>query len=371
MMMRSAGSDREGKRPGAAPRRHTRIIPFLAAAGSTASLLSCAALLIAAPPAATPAAAHPAEKQDEKNKENQATALLRRMVEAEIKHAFLAREATLTADGRGTEQWVKRDPRRGLRRESIRPPGTVWIDNYKHAYRLNLRDNTVIESESMLPRPEGQRVKDFFRRRFKGQLLLKAEVVGEDRVAGRTADIVAITGPATTRRFWIDRGTGLRLKTEEYNKDGRLLSSSYYASLDLKPRFSDDDFRPPADARLIREARRRFPNLPAAEKAGVRVRTPRWVPEGYTLRVVEVLRDGETTALRYSNSIDAFSLSQFNPGKVPDRLKKHLNEDGDSGSFLPFPRGQRGYVWRDGGTTFLLISTLSDEQVKRLAESIK
>ncbi|HVK03849.1 MAG TPA: sigma-E factor regulatory protein RseB domain-containing protein [Armatimonadaceae bacterium] len=307
-----------------------------------------------------------AKEEKDASKEDRAVRLLRRMVLAEMRKAFVAREATLNADGRGTEQWVKRDPRRGIRRESIRPPGMIWIDNYRRSYRINTRENRVVESDSLLPRPDGARVQEFLHR-FTGQLITP-EVVGEDRVAGRSAHIVAVTGPATVRRFWIDKKTGLRLKTEEYNRSGKLLSSSSYSSVDLSPKFTEEDFRPPPDMRVVKDNRRRFDSLQAAEKAGVKVARPRWVPAGYGLRNVEALRDGRSVTLRYTNGIDVLSLTQFAPDKAPPHLRKRVEKEGSS--FLPFPRGQRGYVWRDGERTFLLISSLSDDQVRRVAESL-
>jgi hypothetical protein len=53
---------------------------------------------------------------------------------------------------------------------------------------------------------------------------------------------------APHRRFYIDQETGIRLKTEEVGPDGRVLSSSYFLSIDLSPAFTDADFARPTPA---------------------------------------------------------------------------------------------------------------------------
>lgn len=302
--------------------------------------------------------------------------LLRKMLFAETRQAFIAREASFRADGPGTEQWVKRDPKRGLRRESIRPPGDLLVDNYENSWFVSPNRKRFVERPSMLRRMLS-RGKETIGRVDRGAL--RVHLIGEDRVAGRDADIIGVAPPegvrAPSHRFWVDRETGLRLKTEERDPEGRVVSGSYYISLDLKPKFSDSDFAPPTPphgARVVREKRRSFRRLEEAAKAGFTVRAPSFVPNGFKLRTIEVFGDGERIALRYGNDLDALSLVQTRAplrALVSPHQQKRMK--GDRTGFFPFPRGQRAYVWHDKGTTFMLFGSLPDEELKRIADSVK
>jgi hypothetical protein len=297
-------------------------------------------------------------------------ALLRRMVDAEMRQAYVAREATFTADGPGTEQWVKHDPRRGVRRESIRPPGLIFIDNFKKLWRTSRPGSPFIESDSLLTKKDGRRMQDFAKRLFGRKL--NVQIVGQDRVAGRTADIVTVSGPEGTagpyRRFWVDRETGLRLRTEEVGPQGRVLSGSYYLSLDLSPTFEEDDFRPPAGVKVVRDDHKRFPTLEAAAKAGVTPRTPAYLPAGFALRQVDVAKQGKIVTVRYANGLNALSLAESQEG-LPGFLRSKLGSDGSG--FVPLPRGQRGYIWQSDGRTYFLIGGLSEDELKRIADSVR
>jgi len=286
-----------------------------------------------------------------------------------MSRVYLAREATFRADGPGTEQWVKHDPKRGIRRESIRPAGLVVIDNFKKSWRLPRSGAPFLEGPSFLTRKDGRRMQDLIKRIKGGRI--EAEVVGQDKVAGRSADIVQVSvGRAGTRRkFWVDKETGLRLRTEEVGPDGKVLSGSYYLSLDLAPGFSDADFAPPVGARIEFDDSKRFSSLEDAAKTGIRPRRPGYLPSGFALRVVELGRGGEVVTQRYANGLNVVSLSESRQG-VPGHMRRRLGPDGSG--FLPMPRGQKAYVWSgDGGRTFYLIGNLSEDELRRIADSVK
>ena len=296
----------------------------------------------------------------------QAAGLLRRMMQAEGSTAYIAREETFRADAPGASHVVKSDPRRGVRRESVRGDGR----------------STVTAFAARKPRlsPQGvKRIEELFKRLSKGALA--AKVVGQDSVAGRRCDIVEVRATrlpdAPTRRFWIDRETGLRLRTEEKSATGKLLSGSYYTSLDLTPTFAPDDFAP--DARDNNPAksiggrkeigeRRRFKSVEEARKAGFAVAAPAYLPPGYTLRAVETTANGDFFALRYANGLSALSLTMLREG-VPPRVRPLLRTDGSA--VLPFPQGRTGLFTRgDNGAAYLLISELPESELRKIAASI-
>ncbi len=280
------------------------------------------------------------------------------MIQAEQSRAFSAREIITREDGKSIEQNVKRDPRRGVRREVIRPGNDILIDNGKRAWRLSRRQ--VTEGESKQPGAQ-QRLRELLGKLNRVPLTLQ----GQDIVAGRTADIVSLGLPGGgTRRFWIDRETGLRLKTEEKSPDGRVRSSAYYLSVDLRPQLSDADFAPPVSAPgrpLVKEKRRTFPTLDEALKAGVSARAPGWLPSGYTLSTVESTK--ERVTLRYSNGMNLLSVARLaNP---PRRLLK-LGE-----GFVPLPGVGQGYFVRGADASYLLLGSLPEAEFKRIAESLR
>ena len=268
----------------------------------------------------------------------QAAGLLHRMMQAEATVPYSAREETFRADAPGASHVVKSDPKRGVRREPVNGKGRVSVTAFdKSKPRLGVQGV--------------RRIEDLVKRMAKGALA--ANVVGQDSVAGRKCDIVEVRPTrlpgAPTRRFWIDRETGLRLRTEEKSAAGKLLSGSYYTSLDLSPTFAPDDFapaesgkKPAKNAGGLGKGRlelRRFTSVDAAQKAGFSVAAPTYLPSGYTLRAVEATASGDFSALRYANGLNALSVTRLRGG-VPPRVRPLLR--GDGSAVVPFPQGRTG-----------------------------
>ena len=314
---------------------------------------------------------------DPNGNDDSSNALLHHMVKANQAFAFIGREITINANGAETEQWVRWDPRQGLRRESIRPlAGDILIDNFRSSYLFSQRDHLWTEKPSLLPRPSG-RINDVLLSIKSGDL--RASWVGQDMVAGRTADIVriypAMDGPALTRRVWIDRATGIRLKSEDVGPAGRILSTAYYVTIEMNPRIDAHDFEPPAIAPGAPPVRvvetQRYRGIDEALKAGVVLRTPSYLPTGFALRVIEVGgKDRKRVTQRYANGLTVVSL--ISSPQMPFG-KKVLEQLGSTGSgFINGPRGQRAYIWRDAqtATNFAVLSNLPDDQIKRIADSV-
>jgi hypothetical protein len=313
-------------------------------------------------------------------KERQGVELMQRMVLAQISQPFIAREITLQVNGKETEQWVRWNPTQGMRRESIRPVGEIFIDNLKQSYFFQTKERRWIQRDTIMPRPQG-RIADVMRRLYSGEL--RATLDGQDTIAGRAADIVRVepqkNGRGPSRRFWVDRSTGLRLKAEEIGGNGRLLSSSYYLSLDLTPKFRDEDFAPPPNpipAEKIRGQRQQFRTIDEARKAGYNFRQPTYIPSGFDLLVVDAFGDAKHTkgvTLRYRNGITLLSLSQMRAEKMKAELLNGLERNPWKGRFADGPRGggERAYMWRDNDIVYILLGTLSDDETRRIAASVK
>lgn len=312
--------------------------------------------------------------------DEKAVQLLRRMMEAERSVSYIAQESTLRADGPGAENIVKSDPKRGLRREPANGKGRVMLDTPRRSYRFSTdRPNDVDTDDSRFRRLD-KRVQELVMRL--GKRVLSAQIVGQDTVAGRGCDIVEVRATrisdAPTRRFWIDRETGLRLRTEEKNAQGKVLSGSYYTSLDLSPKFLASDFVPPKEDdnkkgmhgdRWGHKEKRRFTTVSEARQAGFAAPEPTYLPSGYTLRQVEAAQDGSHIALRYANGMNALSVAVLREG-VPPRVKSFLSSDGSA--YLPFPQGKHGlFVRGENGSAYLLIGDLPEGEMRKIAASVK
>ena len=286
--------------------------------------------------------------------------LLRRMVQAELNRSYVAREVVTREGGPSVEQWVKHDAVRGVRRERIQPPGEVSIDNGKRLWRINKK--RVVEGESKLFQSQ-KHLRDLAGRLERGGVQL--ELSGQDTVAGRAADIVSVVLPGgDARRFWIDRETGLRLRTEERGEGGRIRASAYYLSLDPHPMFRDADFAPPSGQVVVKESpHRTFDSVEEAARAGVAVRIPGYLPAGYALRAIQESPTGDRLTLRFSNGTALLTLERLtNP---PRRLLK------TGEGFVPMPGVGRGYFWQSGGAGYLLLGPLPDAELRRVADSLR
>ena len=297
------------------------------------------------------------------------------------------REVTFSTigSGRQSEQIVKRDPKRGLRLEFVRPTGDLLVDDFRRSWFLSQNGRRLVERESRLSELR-RGIRDVMRQIKDG--VMRARVVGEDVVAGRPCAIVLVSPPTEgvpgpVRRFWIDRETGLRLKTEEIGPTGRVLSSTYFLQVDVHPRFDDADFTAPSlPAGFLRERQERqaFPTVEAAQKT-VRfsLRKPGYLPPGFDLRqvVVSRLKNSRVVVQRYANSMSGVTLFQTDaanlpfPGRRREERNKPFEESPRGGRRDGWGRGPRVQTWRSGDISFVLIGNLPDDQMKRIADSVR
>ena len=328
-------------------------------------------------PAAKTRAMHPIKAQAAPTGQPNPLQLLQHMVRANQAYPFAAREVTLTAGGQETEQWVRWNPRAGMRRESVRPtPGDILVDNFHQSWVYSARSKAWTAQDSLLPRPRG-RVGEVLGRIQNGEL--KAEWVGQEVIAGRQADIVRVlpanTAPAETpsRKFWIDRATGLRLKSEDIAPGGKTVSSSYYLSVDLVPQFAPDTFAPPPGVAAVRRSpAQKFRTVEAATQAGIKFRQPTFLPPGFVLReIVAGGRNNTRITQHFANGLSVVTVIQTPEAPFGKKIMEALGATG--AGFLSGPNGQRAYLWRDAGAglNFAVLSNLPDEQIKRIADGVK
>ena len=297
--------------------------------------------------------------------------LLRRMVQAELSMPFIAREVLVSSSGSTEEQWVRQDPRRGVRRETIQPVGNLIVDTRARQFRIFAKEQRFEESRSHFAESQ-KRLQEVLRLAGEG---LSIELQGQDTIAGRPADVVLVHPTAQegpSRRFWIDRESGLRLRMEERDAAGRILSNAYYLSLDLSPTFRDEDFVPPpvpAGFRKIAENLKRFSSVEEAARQGVTLKLPGWLPSGFTLRTITAAHKGKgPVTVQWGNDLTALTLVST---QAPPPMLFLRQLSGAEAGFVKLQRGDRAYVRKQAEGYFLLIGSLPDDQLKRIADSVK
>ncbi len=296
--------------------------------------------------------------------------LLYRMVRADRTVKYTGREIVV-ARGKTIEMQVRFDPERGMRRESVGTSGDIVVDDTKRSWFVSPGSKRVFESESALASLLS-RWRDLLRTPFSQ---LRTERQGEDTVAGRSAEILLVAPaegtPGPSRRFWIDKETGLRLRMEEKDPDGRILVSAYFMNVTLDPQIPDSDFAPPPvppGFSVVRNPRRSFPTFDEASKAGFVPPSADWLPAGYRPKQVDVRDNGRWISAHWGNGLTVVTLTAMKgpaPGGMPEL------SDGAAPQSRAMPRGGKVMVWRRGDIRFVLMAPLPDDILRRIAESVR
>ena len=219
--------------------------------------------------------------------------LLRRMIQAERSRSYVAREV-VTREG-GREHRAVGEARRRARgtprahpaaRRGIRRRRQAALADQQEARRRGRVPKLPLDTKAAQRpfQPAGARRRD-------------AGAGGPGHGCGPNGghrEHRALPG-GDSRRFWIDRETGLRLRTEERAPDGRIRASAYYLSLDLRPNFRDGDFAPPAGLTVVKESPRR--TFGVRRRSDARRASPcaslATCPSGYALRTIQESPTGD------------------------------------------------------------------------------
>lgn len=294
------------------------------------------------------------------------------MVRADQRVSYTGREVVVVG-GRTMEMQVRFDPARGMRRESLNPAGELIVDDLRKSWMVSPSRRRVIEGESMLLALLG-RWRDLLR--ISGDTV-RTERQGEDTVAGRTAEILSVApamgalGPS--RRFWIDKETGLRLRSEEKDPEGRIVSSAYFLSVSLAPSFGETDFTAPTvpqGFQVVKSRRRSFASFDDASKAGFAAPEPGWLPPGYRRQSVDVGDNGRWVSAHWGNGLTVVTITVMRSDAGMPMPVRSL-PDGAEPRQSDLPGGRKGLSWRRGDTAFLLIAPLPEDVQRRIADSVR
>jgi sigma-E factor negative regulatory protein RseB len=182
-----------------------------------------------------------------------------------------------------------------------------------------------------------------------------ADVVGPDSVAGRRADLVVVRRPngAPVGRFWVDRSTGLLLRRELLDADGRMLRESAFLSLALRRPFMSQQRGVQVGATGVAV---RPVQLDAVRRDGWVL--PRTLPGGLALFDLRLGSAGEDGPLHltYVDGVSTLSLFEQRGRLDTSALSGwHRARVGGHVVFLQsgFPRR---VVWAGGGMVFTLVA---------------
>jgi sigma-E factor negative regulatory protein RseB len=199
--------------------------------------------------------------------------------------------------------------------------------------------------------------------------------IGDDgRCAGRDADVVEARRPdrsgagSVAGRFWLDRRTGLLLRREVFDADGRRVRST--AFVDVSVGEPDALATQPEMTTQVRPAQR---GRPVSTAQLNRMRDDGWhvaarLPAGF--RLFDVRRsahgDAEVLHLAYSDGLSTTSLFS-QPGELgtsaPDGFAPHT---ADGRPVWTASDGVvRRMVWAGGGRVWTLVSDAPDDVVTR------
>ena len=134
------------------------------------------------------------------------------------------------------------------------------------------------------------------------------ELVGEGRVAGYDVVTVALTARDEHRyshRLWLEKNTGLLVKSHVRDVDGTVLEHFQFTSLDITDDIPDEEFEVQTRGR---EITRKLDTGSALQSPAGRMSgwTLNWQPEGFVPAAAP--RSGKGKAVAFSDGLAAFSV---------------------------------------------------------------
>ncbi len=200
------------------------------------------------------------------------------------------------------------------------------------------------------------------------------ESAGKATVAGRPASVLNLkcrTGKLK-KRVWADTSTSVVLRLEDYNCDGRMMSSTEFKSIKLVNNLPDSLFKRPAEAHATvrrKDSARLVSAAELSKEIGFQVTKPRYVPRGYKL-------DGYRTYVcqcacghpgaysRYTNGLNSISIFETRPASGQCQMQNEQCAVQDT---------EPGHVARISahGRDFVIVADLSHQELQKIAASLR
>jgi len=261
-----------------------------------------------------------------------------------------------------------------MRLEFLSPEGVAGrlvVDDGVQTWHYEPRIHTVIQGPS-LGAPIDVRTDRWMERHT-------VKLLGVEEVIGRTTAVLSIQPREGRgeRRLWIDRTTGIALRTEDRDPADGLVATTYFTRISYALNIPDALFRPrfPAGAPVVSptEPSRPLVAVGALEKAvGFRVIVPPSLPGGFTLQGGEPVTGGPVTAARlhYSDGARALALFVAPAGRLgPPGRGAAIAALGPQARALGWG-GTRMVQWESRGQRLTLVGQLPLGDLISLAETI-
>lgn len=201
---------------------------------------------------------------------------------------------------------------------------------------------------------------------------------GSGEVSGRPTEILELVARGCghpSQRLWVDRQTGVVLRTEQYRGDGSLGALTVFTAFEPVESLPETLFRLklPRGVRVTKELGA-IPLSDLGEVAGLPVRLPARLPAGYVLEGATGRQLGQEPVahLRFTDGLGVISLfeqearpfTRYRLAGAREVALKHGR------GWLSEECG--GYVlnWTSGGLNFTLIGEVPPETLKAIADSI-
>ncbi len=217
-------------------------------------------------------------------------------------------------------------------------------------------------------------------------LLLKSYTVTAERtepIIGRAADVLVVKHREPGRpskKVWVDRSTGLILRSEYYDSDGKLATLSFYTDIEWNPRLDDGIFEIPDGWKKVvieDDSGRHWEREGLSKAVAFDVREPAYLPVGFALDGFHLYRCrcGVASAhVRYVdglNSVSVFERFTQCPGRGGGRGFGWGRGRGGRGCELLASQPGRMLVRQLGNRTFILVGDLPEAELLKIADSIK
>jgi outer membrane lipoprotein-sorting protein len=207
----------------------------------------------------------------------------------------------------------------------------------------------------------------------------RVRVLGVEDVIDRPTVVLSLWPQAgrRERRMWIDRFTGVALRTEERDPDEGLVATAYFTRISFVLNLPAALFRPrlPAGSRVINQDQAAGVLLPLREleqRVGFGITAPESLPGGFVLAGGAPVRDGPVSAahLRYSDGVRSLALFMAPASRLgpPGRGEAVPGLSADARTMIV--GAMRLLIWQSGGTRMTLVGPLSLAEMLSVAASI-
>ncbi|MEE2763761.1 MAG: MucB/RseB C-terminal domain-containing protein [Pseudomonadota bacterium] len=144
-----------------------------------------------------------------------------------------------------------------------------------------------------------------------------AKLLGEDRVAGYDAVIIGLTANDAHRynhRLWLEKSTGLLVKSHVGDPDGKVLEHFQFTSLDITDEIPDREFEIQTEGREVTHSLDEPVTARTLETPFMEGWDLSWQPDGFVPAAAP--RTSQGRAVAFSDGVAAFSVFVEPKGQV-------------------------------------------------------